>query len=78
MISRMIAFANVPLKKAIYVANATLLDSWNVFFCIISAINTNANGTIMTPKGGITKQPTITPIVEALIPHLDPPALSTK
>ncbi len=78
MINWINAFAKVPLKKAINVANATFIEPWNVFFCSNSAIKTNTKGTIITPKGGMIKLPTINPIVAARIPHLDPPALSTK
>lgn len=78
MISWTTALAIVPLKNAIKVAKATLNDSWNDFFCSISAINTKAKGIIITPKGGMTKLPTIKPMAAARFPHWVAPALSTK
>lgn len=74
----MTPFAKVLPRNANNVAKETFKDFLTVLVWIYSVIKTRINGIIMTPSGGRTKLPIISPIAAIFFPHFEPPALSTK
>src|SRR5690625_5213664 len=78
MINNITILANEPLRNPINEPIEAITASLKDFFWSNSTIRTAANGTIITPNGGIINDPAITAIAAERSPNLLPPNLFTK